>query len=72
MTFELKNYSKAVSQPHTFESWLTEKYFEPPWKSGPAKTRTAGLVPPPLGSIDGQLLYVFYHDHSQFPIGISN
>jgi len=27
---------------------VCSKIFEPPWKSGPAKTGPAGPVPPPL------------------------
>ena len=45
-TFELSKYSKV--HIHAFYFWLAEKYFEPPWKSGPAKTGPAGPVPPPL------------------------
>ena len=33
---------------HTFDFWLNENYFEPSWKSVPAKTEPAGPVPPPL------------------------
>ena len=30
---------------HAFDFWLAEKYFEPSWKSGLAKTELAGPVP---------------------------
>ena len=48
-TFEISqgSYSSPILN-HAFDFWLAEKYFKSPWKSGPAKTRPAGLVPPPL------------------------
>ena len=48
-TFEVfqGSYSSPILN-HAFEFWLTDKYFEPPWKSGPAKTRSGRPVPPPL------------------------
>ena len=46
------NYFKVkCSSPilcHAFDFLLTQKYFEPSWKSGPARTGPAGLVPLPL------------------------
>ena len=33
---------------HAFDFWLAEKYFEPSWKSGSAKTGTPVPVPLPL------------------------
>ena len=29
---------------YAFDFWLAKKYFEPSWKSGPAKTRPVGPV----------------------------
>ena len=48
-TFEV--FQDPYSSPtlnHAFDFWLAEKYFQPSWKSGPAKTGPAGLVPLPL------------------------
>ena len=47
-TFEV--FQSSHSNPalkHSFDFWLAERYFEPSWKSGPAKTGLAGSVPPP-------------------------
>ena len=41
------SYSSPILN-HTFDFWLAEKYFEPSWKSSPAKIGLAGLVLPPL------------------------
>ena len=44
---------------YAFDFWLAEKYFEPSWKSGPAKTGPAGPVPSPLPLLPTQLLYIY-------------
>ena len=41
---------------HAFDFWLAEKYFEPFWKSDPAKIGPAGPVPLPLHCIKMWLL----------------
>ena len=46
-----KAFPSSYSSPvlnHLFDFWLAEKYSEPSWKSGLAKTGPSGQVPPPL------------------------
>ena len=42
------SYSRPILN-HAFDFWLDEKHFEPSCKTGPTKTGSAGLVPPPSG-----------------------
>ena len=41
-------YSRPILN-HAFDFWLDEKHFERSCETGPAKTGSARLVPPPLG-----------------------
>ena len=55
--------SKFVFQPryvlnHLFDFWLAEKYFEPSWKKGLAKTGLARQVPPSLQQHVAAIKYV--------------
>ena len=53
------SYSSPILN-YAFDFWLAEEHFEPSWKSIPAKTGTARLVPPPLITPTYVLLLTVY------------
>ena len=58
-TFQVfqSSYSSPVLN-HLFDFWLAEKYFEPSWKKGLAKTGLARQVPPSLQQHVAAIKYV--------------